>query len=694
MGLGQTRRADAGARSQRRLDRREQRPATSTITTTQLDKAPLDATTILHLQRTVGNRSVTQLILQRKKNKKAKAPKAAPASSGPSQEEMDKKARLGPSGALGGWASAGEANATERKVRGMWRIPLDGIPGGNADEAKRGDTAESAVDRAIVIVPAFLGKAPKSVEVLLHLHGYGIGYRAQEGKTPQGPYGWSGAGEGKVRDEVVDRMEGQLEESGRAMVGILPQGDLKSGFGVSFDSDAYIKAIFDKLVSSKIWDAAPSSAGVVLSGHSGAGATLASMLAPKQVRKDKDKVAAAPSALREVVLFDAINGTHELASITAWVTESLNGDLAMIKSLKGDDRLAYLETSMRFRGYHTHLYDSAYKSLKTTIDGWFTTNQKALGGKRSATYATLRGNYTIKDADKKETHYQSHEEIMGHGDRMVDALSALPPDEEQVAFMNRVLAAHIAQGAASFKEKGKSENPDLLETQLAVVAGTGVKMRSDAAAKAGELLASANADRKTTQAQATADLKVARDKKAAEEASPAALVSAEKATIEAKASENKNGARPKEAKVEDLIPKLEADVLLTSGLSAASGYRGRAHQERLWKGYFRDKYYPATRKPRANLAGGVHGDKAVAFMVRYISGKIAAPGYSNHQAGVAIDFWQERATGHDIHNDTQGAAISKWRETWFWDWLNAHAGNYGFLDFDKEPWHWALGVHG
>jgi hypothetical protein len=676
MTLRQKQGNDAGGRSQPGTARREQRPATSSVSGHSLDKAPLDSTTIMYLQRTAGNRSVAQLILQRKKNKKPKASKAAPAPSGPSQEELDKQARLGTSGALAGWASGGESNATERKVRGMWRIPLDGIPGGNAEEAKRTDTAESAVDRAIVIVPAFLGRAPKSVEVLLHLHGYGIGYRAQQGKTPQGPYAWSGAGEGKVRDEVVDRVEGQLEESGRAMVGILPQGDLKSGFGASFDSDAYIKAIFGKLVSSKIWDAAPTSSGVVLSGHSGAGATLASMLAPKQVRKDTDKVAAAPSGLREVVLFDAINGTHELASVTTWVTESLRADLATIKTLKGDDRLAYLETSMRFRGYHTHLYDSAYKSLKATIDGWFTANQKALGGKRSATFAKLRGNYTIKDADKKETHYQSHEEMIGHGDRMVDALSALPPDEEQVAFMNRVLAAHIAQGAASFKEKGKQENPDLLDAQLAAVAGTDVKMRSDAAAKAGELLATANADRKTTQAKATTDLKAAQEKKTVEQTSAGPPAPAEK------------------ARIEDLIPKLAADVLLTSGLSAASGYRGRAHQERLWKGYFRDKYYPATRKARANLAGGVHGEKAVAFMVRYVSGKIAAPGYSNHQAGVAIDFWQERATGHDIHNDTQGEAISKWRETWFWDWLNAHADTYGFLDFDKEPWHWALGVHG
>jgi len=81
-------------------------------------------------------------------------------------------------------------------------------------------------------------------------------------------------------------------------------------------------------------------------------------------------------------------------------------------------------------------------------------------------------------------------------------------------------------------------------------------------------------------------------------------------------------------------------------------------------------------------------------MVSYIAGKIAPPGYSNHQAGVAIDFWQVRVKGHDIHNDTNADAIGLWKTTWFWAWLNQHAGEYGFLDFNKEPWHWALGRHG
>jgi hypothetical protein len=35
-----------------------------------------------------------------------------------------------------------------------------------------------------------------------------------------------------------------------------------------------------------------------------------------------------------------------------------------------------------------------------------------------------------------------------------------------------------------------------------------------------------------------------------------------------------------------------------------------------------------------------------------LGGRIAAPGYSNHQNGIAIDLWQERKKGHEVPNDS------------------------------------------
>jgi hypothetical protein len=75
-------------------------------------------------------------------------------------------------------------------------------------------------------------------------------------------------------------------------------------------------------------------------------------------------------------------------------------------------------------------------------------------------------------------------------------------------------------------------------------------------------------------------------------------------------------------------------------------------------------------------------------MVRYVSPKIAAPGFSNHQAGLAIDFWQERTKGNRIANSTDRAAVQKWRATWFFAWLQANAARFQFEEYTREPWHW------
>ncbi|HEX6904109.1 MAG TPA: DUF4157 domain-containing protein [Thermoanaerobaculia bacterium] len=201
---------------------------------------------------------------------------------------------------------------------------------------------------------------------------------------------------------------------------------------------------------------------------------------------------------------------------------------------------------------------------------------------------------------------------------------------EQVAFRDAVLNAHLAR---SRKAKG-SPIPDLTEDELGLVVGTGVRMRKDAAEAASSLLAAANGD-----------LATAKEEK-------------------------------------------DADALKTLRLSATSGYRSSGHQERVWKDYFEQKYYNDTIKNRAKLAGGPHGDKAVSWMVAYIRPKVAAPGFSNHQAGLAIDFLQVRSKGNPISNSTNPGAVARWKETWFFGWLEQNASTHGFEPYPAEPWHW------
>jgi hypothetical protein len=210
---------------------------------------------------------------------------------------------------------------------------------------------------------------------------------------------------------------------------------------------------------------------------------------------------------------------------------------------------------------------------------------------------------------------------------------------DQIAFRDRVLAAHLA---LSKKARG-APLPDLPDDALDFVPGTKIRTLPDTAAAAGRLLAGAHAD--LARAQQAGD----------------------------------------------------ADALRTIRVSVTSGYRGSALQRNLWLGYFSAKggYYDRTQAARENLPEGPHSDQAVAYMLkpkRYggfgLTGRIAAPGHSNHQGGIAIDFWQERAKGHRIENKSDETSRGRWRSTWFHAWLKDNAATYEFKPIATEEWHW------
>lgn len=207
---------------------------------------------------------------------------------------------------------------------------------------------------------------------------------------------------------------------------------------------------------------------------------------------------------------------------------------------------------------------------------------------------------------------------------------------EQLRFRDRVLAAHLAR---SRRSRGAPQR-DLEKTERSGVPGTGIEMRSDAAAAAGRLLAAAQAD----------------------------LAAAQQAG--------------------------DADAVRTVRLGAGSGYRNRDHQQRLWMSYF-PGYYRRTMAAREALAGGPHSDEAVDYLLKSrksggfgLTGRIAAPGYSNHQNGIAIDFVQERRPGHRIVNRSDDTSRGQWRRSWFHRWLRSRAADFGFQPIATEEWHW------
>jgi LAS superfamily LD-carboxypeptidase LdcB len=119
-----------------------------------------------------------------------------------------------------------------------------------------------------------------------------------------------------------------------------------------------------------------------------------------------------------------------------------------------------------------------------------------------------------------------------------------------------------------------------------------------------------------------------------------------------------------------------------------SAYRSASRQFTLWQSYFPD-YYRRTQAHRRGLTGGEHGSQAVRYMVRFVGARIAAPGYSMHNSGLAIDF-RNVQDGRTLRNRTTSSATRAWRRSWFWDWLTANAARFGYYQNTSidEPWHW------
>lgn len=306
--------------------------------------------------------------------------------------------------ATAGWsdAVAGGWNSGERSVSGVNRIPLQGLTQVNQDSAQYAATTESAAGRAILCVPASLDTS-QPIDVLLHLHGHNIGYRQRVASSQPDA--------GTVRDVLVDQIEDQLSTSGRSMIAVLPQGTLTSGFGngtTPFDCNAFLTEVCNAATTAGVWSSAPSISRVVLSAHSGGGGSVAVMAAETGQPR-------LPAQIAALFLFEAINGSNELAGDTAYLTSKLNADLQSLQNCTADsDKADYLKTSFRFRGiYNTQddFYAGNYAALNQTIGAWFANNAAAIGGAGSDTYNAFVANYQIVTPSP----FVQHDGLLGSG---------------------------------------------------------------------------------------------------------------------------------------------------------------------------------------------------------------------------------------------------------------------------------------
>jgi LAS superfamily LD-carboxypeptidase LdcB len=215
---------------------------------------------------------------------------------------------------------------------------------------------------------------------------------------------------------------------------------------------------------------------------------------------------------------------------------------------------------------------------------------------------------------------------------------------EAYAFKKRVYNLHVARGIAS----GRKRNYDLPVAQLGTIAGTDIKMRSDAALQLSRLLEAARLD-------------VARDLASTGTDAPTVL------------------RRARARKVREL--------------GVGNAYRSASRQFGIWNSNFQ-KYYEATMEKRRALPGGEFGPEAAEMLREYIGIRVAAPGFSNHQGGIAVDLAlrlkpdPEEPAAPAKELGASMAEIDPWKDSWFWNWLKVHAGEFGFVEYEPEPWHW------
>ena len=256
--------------------------------------------------------------------------------------------------------------------------------------------------------------------------------------------------------------------------------------------------------------------------------------------------------------------------------------------------------------------------------------------------------------------------VRDHGDPSIHFVPPLINEfsEDYQEFEGRVLAKHLEY--ATYGRPGRRHKhprppaPTIPEAELQVVED-GFKLRKDAAEKCKKLLAEARSALKTEQDEF-----------------------------------QKKPKEQQQAVEKDAKAKGEVVVTKVHRIGLTSGYRGYEHDSGLWHSYYRKKYYRLNHARLSHIRyseGGLHGWKAVETMVDYIAPRKAAPGYSNHSHGIAVDFFTEEGgvkltaeTGKSnkdlkLHNQ-------RWEKSWFYKWLERHKKDYGVERIPSEAWHW------
>jgi hypothetical protein len=246
---------------------------------------------------------------------------------------------------------------------------------------------------------------------------------------------------------------------------------------------------------------------------------------------------------------------------------------------------------------------------------------------------------------------------LGVGDHAAAASMLIPPLNFQrelayLVFEESVLEAHVKRASRKRHQAAAIPASDLEEVE------GGHKLRKPFAAKCRKLLQEARAD-----------------------------LAAEKAAFYEKTKKEQD-AEKQAFRKGGVTPAIEV-----KSIGISSGYRSIEHDSALWHSYFEQKFYPHLYAQLRHLScwdGGEYGGKAVRVMVDNISLLKAAPGFSNHSRGIAVDFFS--VEGGVLVQAKVGAHVDavnkRWEQSWLYRWLKKHEKKFGIHRIRTEAWHW------
>ena len=360
----------------------------------------------------------------------------------------------------GGWSDAtgtnkevttvddqGKIQPGKLTTAGVWRVPIEGLTHGFQDKSM-GTAIEAAGKRAIALIPNTV-KPPAGtdkevpIDVLVHMHGHGIGYR--ELKSGNFDYGAT-LKPGEVRDVALYQMEQQLlahiKTSNRLLIAILPQGSLASDFGdLKTKGNDYLTEVFGKLVPAYLPKGAVPGR-VIFSGHSGAGPTAMSMANQRAgkrtdvmlfdaiqsscterepvIDKDGKEVKNTDGTTKTKCKKDSPCTSNEVKTVKNWIENNIKADILNLSGTPQQQQADLQKNGTRFRGVTSNSLNNQYSC---TYGYWYNEvknhieNQIKVLKVPDPVRNQLRQNYKVEEATGLGglTGMERHERLMGQG---------------------------------------------------------------------------------------------------------------------------------------------------------------------------------------------------------------------------------------------------------------------------------------